>query len=102
MQQLRQNLLEHGPGAEEKLLVDSARNMIDFACAMIMLVTPIDFPLQTQLEVLRSIHKWPVGTPRANIAMLLKAPPRESIVASYMTYIVKEKDLAPEHADVLA
>ena len=53
---------------------------------------PIDFLLQAQLEVLRSINKWPEGTPGANIAALLRGPPWESIVATYMTYIVKEKD----------
>ena len=61
---------------------------------MVMLTAPMDdFPLPTQLEALNKINKWPVGTPRANTAALLREPPWESIVATYMTYLVKEKDV---------
>ena len=77
-------------------------DILDFATSMIMLVVPVDnYPIAKQCRHINEAKSQPAGVPRGNVGMLLDLPPWNTIVNTYLTAMLKEKEHESEKTALL-
>ena len=68
-------------------------DVLDFATAMMLLVAPVDnYPIAEQCKHIKVARSQPAGVPRGNVGMLLGLSPWTTIVNTYLTAMLKEKE----------
>ena len=82
-----------GPDSAREPASAAVLDALDFASAMIMLVASVDdLPITEQCKHINVARSRPAATPRGNVGMLLGLPPWTTIVNTYLTAMLKEKE----------